>query len=552
MQRHNPPQTGLRPLPGEGDIASLKRDVLYGLVLDNTIVGVSYMHDRFFLWANARMAEIFGYEDGELTGCSVRMLYSSEEDFSEVGRRYRRFTRYNSYTHERAMVKKNGDTIWCLISGRMVDPSDPNSPSVWVVQDITARKSAENKLKRANLRLEQTVERRTQNLQRINTALHVEMERRRAMQASAVESRGKYRALFKHLPVGILVTGADGEIVEINSVMQKFIGAMTNASLEEVLDDPTRVLDSGDRACSLRQFIHDKTPVDGRRVDRSHMVWKRRTGRKAHFAMVATRLASHDLGAVFAFEDITEMRQARERESEQQRALAHAMRLSTMGQFASSLAHELGQPLNACESYLAGIRYRFGKDLANLPELGEAIGQITQHLDQAGQIIRNVRRFVSRQAPEFEAVDMKELVMQTLDLLNTQLKASGIRIEVDAGDDLPPVQAHPIEIQQVLVNLIINAIEAMTDEPAAKRQIRVSLQREAKGMVSIHVADNGPGVPAEYMDKIFSPYFTTKQNGLGMGLMVCRTIVESHRGMLRCESAPESGACFAFTLPVSR
>lgn len=539
-------------MPGGGEVASLQRDVLYGLVLDNTIVGVSYMQDRYFLWANARMAEIFGYEDGELTGRSVRMLYSAEEDFLEVGRRYTRFARYNSYTHERAMAKKNGDTIWCLISGRMVDPSDPNSPSVWVVQDITARKSAESKLKRANLRLEQTVERRTQNLQRINAALHIEMERRRTMQAAAVESRGKYRALVKHLPVGILVTGAGGEIVEINSVMQKFIGAMTNASLEEVLDDETRVLESGDRPCSLRQFIQDKTPVDGRRVDRGHMVWRRRTGRKAHFAMVATRLTGHDLGAVFAFEDITEMRQARERESEQQRTLAHAMRLSMMGQFASSLAHELGQPLNACESYLAGIRFRFEKELANLPELGEAIGQISQHLNQAGQIIRNVRRFVSRQAPEFEAVDARELIMQTLDLLHMQIKASGIRIEVEARDDLPPVQAHRIEIQQVLVNLIINAIEAMTGEPAAKRMIRVSLQREAKGMVSIHVTDNGPGVPAELMNKIFSPYFTTKQNGLGMGLMVCRTIVESHRGVLHCTSSPETGASFAFTLPVSR
>lgn len=534
------------------DIAPLQRDVFYGLVLNNTIVGVSYMHDRHFLWANERMAEIFGYEDGELTGCAVRMLYSSEEDFEEVGRRYKRFARYNSYTHERAMVKKNGDTLWCLISGRMIDPVDPNSPSVWVVQDITARKSAENRLKRANLRLEQTVERRTQNLQRTNDALHQEMDRRRAMQATAVESRGKYRALFKHLPVGILVTGADGEIVEFNSAMQKFIGPMTNASLAEVLDDETRVIESEERACSLRQFIHGKIPADGRRVDRSQMVWLHKTGKKAQFAIIATRLASHGLGTVFAFEDITEMRRARERENEQQNALAHAMRLSMMGQFASSLAHELGQPLNACESYLAGIRYRFDEDLASRPELKGALHQIARHLDQAGQIIRNVRRFVSRQEQAFEAVDARELVMQTLDLLQMQLKASDIRIEVQARDDLPPVQAHRIEVQQVLVNLIVNAIEAMAGEPVAKRLIRIHIQREAKGMLSIHVVDNGPGVPSGLMDKIFSPYFTTKKNGLGMGLMVCRTIIESHCGVLRCSSSPQAGANFGFTLPVSR
>jgi len=547
------PQSGLPPIFDGSDFATIQqRDLLYGLVLNNTIVGVCYMHERCLVWANARMAEIFGYEDGELTGSAVRMLYSSEKDYAEVGRRYKMFARYNSYTHERAMVKKNGDTLWCLISGRMIDPTDPHSPSVWVVQDITARKQAENRLKRANLRLEQAVERRTQNQKRTNEALHLEMERRRAIQAASVESRGKYRALFKHLPVGILVTGADGEIVEINSAMQRFIGAMTATSLAQVLDDSNRVVDSEDHACSLRQFVREKTPMDGRRVERSHMVWRSNIGKLAQFTMVATRLASHGLGAVFAFEDITAMRHARERESERQNALAHAMRVSMMGQFASSLAHELGQPLNACESYVAGIRYRFGDDLVSRPELQRALDQISRHLDQAGQIIRNVRRFVSHQDPEFDSIDARELVMQTLDLLRIQLRASSTRIEVEARDDLPPVKAHRIEVQQVVVNLIINAIEAMAGEATVRRLIRVQINREGRNMLCIQVSDNGPGVPSELIDRIFSPYFTTKKDGLGMGLMICRTIVESHSGAIRYASSPSAGGIFRFTLPVSR
>ena len=116
MKKQRSPQLDQPPASDGAEIANLQRDVIYGLVLSNTIVGVSYMHDRHFLWANARMAEIFGYEDGELTGSAVRILYSSEDDFEEVGRRYKRFARYNSYTHERMMVKKSGDTLWCLIS----------------------------------------------------------------------------------------------------------------------------------------------------------------------------------------------------------------------------------------------------------------------------------------------------------------------------------------------------------------------------------------------------------------------------------------------------
>lgn len=535
------------------NVASLPgHDFPYELVLNNTIVGVSYMRERTFVWANARMNEIFGYVDGELTGRPVRMLYSTEEDYAEVGRRYARFARDNSYTHERSMVKKNGETLWCLISGRMIDPADPKSPSVWVVQDISARKQAENQLKRANQRLEHAVESRTQNLRRSNDALRLEMVRRRTMQAASVESREKYRALFRHLPLGILVTSADGEIVEINRAMQRFVGATAHAMLATTLADAQRVVLGADRTCSLRSFIHDRTPPDGKRVERNHMIWRGRSGKMTQFEMVASRLSSHGLGAVFTFEDVTEQHRAREREHEQQVVLAHAMRLSLMGQFASALAHELGQPLNACESYLAGIRLRLGNELADRPDVQSALAQISLHLEQADQIVRNVRRFVGRHEPEFEAVDAGDLVIQTLDLLRVQLNASGCSVAVEAPDDLPMVQAHRVEIQQVLVNLLLNALDAMAAEPPARRHVAVRLQREGKGMLCIQVSDNGPGVAPELMKRIFTPYFTTRKDGLGMGLMMCRTIVESHRGAIRCVDTFGAGATFRFTLPVVR
>lgn len=539
-------------LPIPSDVASLRgHDFPYELVLNNTIVGVSYMRERRFIWANARMNEIFGYADGELTGRPVRILYSTEEDYADVGRHYALFARdNNSYTHERAMVKKNGETLWCLISGRMIDPVDPHSPSVWVVQDISARKQVENQLKRANQRLEQTIESRTQNLRRSNDALRVEMERRRSMQAASVESREKYRALFRHLPLGILVTSANGEIVEINRAMQRLVGATAYAVLAPTLDDAERVVLGPERSCSLRSFIHDRTPADGRRVERSHMSWRGRSGKVSQFQMVASRLTSHGLGAVFTFEDVTEQHRAREREHEQQVALAHAMRLSLMGQFASALAHELGQPLNACESYVAGIRLRLSEELAERPDVQGALAQVSLHLEQAGQIVRNVRRFVGRHEPEFEPLDARELVMQTLNLLRVQFDASGCSVEVDAPDDLPMVQAHRVEIQQVLVNLVVNAIDAMAANAPGQRHITLRLQREGKAMLGIQVTDNGPGVATELMERIFTPYFTTRKDGLGMGMMMCRTIVESHQGTIRCISPPGCGATFRFTLPV--
>lgn len=553
MLKKHIPQASLPQLDWDDDsTTSLRRDHFYELVFNNTIVGISYMRSRHFVWANARMAEIFGYEDGELIGQSVRMLYSSDEEYEDVGRHFKRFGPANVYTHERAMVKKNGEMLWCLISGRLTEPNDPSSPTVWVVQDISLRKQAENQLKRAKLRLEHTVETRTQNLHRINETLRLEMDRRLDMQAALVESREKYRALFRHLPIGILITDDSGKTIEINSAMQKFIGASSSALLAQVLDDPNRVVESEVNSCSLQQFIKEKTPADGRRVYRGHMVWRSITGELKQFLLIANRLSSHGLGAVFAFEDVTERYRARERENAQQIALAHAMRVSMMGQFASSLAHELGQPLNACESYLAGIRLRFGDDLADRPELQGALDHISRHLEQAGQVIRNVRRFVSNQEPEFESIDARELVKQTLVLLRMQLKASGTVFEIEAKEKLPHVQAHWTEVQQVIVNLIVNAIESMVNVPVAQRIVRIKICREGKGMLSIHVSDNGPGVAPELIDQIFKPYFSTKKDGLGMGLMICRTIVESHRGAIRCVSSPGNGANFSFTLPVAK
>src|SRR6266446_6903444 len=119
-------------------------DFPYELVLENTIVGVSYMLDRRFLWANARMAQMFGYAPEELIGEPVRKLYATQEDYEEVGRMYATFAKHDFYTHERAMVCKSGDLIWCRISGRLIEPGHPESPSVWVVQDLTDKKKAED------------------------------------------------------------------------------------------------------------------------------------------------------------------------------------------------------------------------------------------------------------------------------------------------------------------------------------------------------------------------------------------------------------------------
>lgn len=540
------------PAPTPDFPAEIPGGLPFDVVLENTVVGVSYMLNRRFVWANARMAEIFGYAPGELNGQPVRMLYTSQEDYDEVGRLYTAVARQHFYTHERAMARKNGDLIWCRISGRLTDALPAGAPSVWVVQDLSDKKRIEDQLKRTNARLEQTVERRTLNLRRSNEALRAEVERRREAQMVSAESREKYRALFRHMPLGVLVADAQGEITEINRTLQLYLGASTKAMLDMLLRQDTRVQLPDGCTTSLARLVQQRVQaMQGRTVHRFDVCWLAGTGKLRDIAVVAAPMTNR-LGVAFAFTDTTEQRLARERGLAQQAALTHASRLSLMGQMTSALAHELGQPLNACQSYLGGVRHRLADALTDQPELIQALDKAMTHLDQAGQIIRNVRGFVSRHQPVFERTDLPALLDQTLSLLELPLRAGCVRVDVQREDAraLCAVQCHPVEIQQVLVNLVMNAIDALQTMPEQSRRIHIRLAPEARGLVSVQVADDGPGVPAEVEARLFDPYITTKPTGLGMGLMICRTIVESHGGSLRLmpNRANISGATFRFTL----
>lgn len=520
-------------------------------VLENTIVGIGALVDRRFVWANARMAEIFGYAPDELVGECVRRFYVSEGDYLAVGHAYELLAQQSFYTHEHPQVRKSGEIIWCRISGRTVDPGATRPMSVWVVQDLTDKKRAEDQLRRVNQQLEQTVLRRTTTLSRTNVALRVEIERRRQAQLLSTESRNKYRALFSTLPLGVLVTNAAGEIVEVNRTMQASMGVATGAALAPALTDTTRVLLEGGHSTSLAALVRDLQFKEPRRPRRFEFRWIAGDGTRRDISAVAVPLSANGFGAMITCSDVTEQRASREREHQQRDELTRASRLSLMGQMTSAIAHELGQPLNACQSYLTGIRHRLAAELPPESEISLALDKAIEQLAQAGQIIRNVRDFVSRREPEFEDVYLHDLVAQTLQLLEVSLRNAGASVELDVHPNARSRAAHchPVAIQQVLVNLIINAIEALQSNAPADRRIVIRLATAPRSMLLVHMSDNGAGVPAELATRLFEPYVTSKPGGLGMGLMISRTIVENHGGKLKL-APPEGGrgAAFAFTV----
>jgi two-component system, LuxR family, sensor kinase FixL len=537
--------------PAPGTAADTDR-LIYEQVFDNALVGICFMQQRRFLRVNARMEEMLGYAHGELVGQSVRVAYARQQDFDEVGRVIEAFPSSNRYVHERPLVAKDGSLLWCLISGRMIDPQDADSTSVWVVQDMSAKKQAEDQLARANQRLEQIVQSRTLNLQKTNAALKLEVERRRESERAMIESREKYRVLIRNIPLGIVITDGAGAVVEINPAMQGFFGVADLDAFNRLAARMPCTLLGDASARSLRQLIDACSPAVTRRVEHLTARWEGADGTPRWFDLAGVRVPVRDMGCALVFMDRTEQRRARAREHAQEQQLAHASRLSLMGQFASALAHELGQPLNACISYAAGIEHRLGPALRARPDAQEALSRIQLHLHQAGDVVRNVRAFVAKHRPEDEEIDLAALVHATLDLLQLQLREAAVEVRLRIGDGLPSLRGTRVELQQVLVNLIVNAIDAMRGAGVAQPRIELGVARAGRARVRLSVIDNGPGVDRAMHESIFQASTTTKPGGLGMGLMMCRTIVESHGGVLELDAGRKRGAAFRCTLPVDK
>ncbi len=245
-------------------------------------------------------------------------------------------------------------------------------------------------------------------------------------------------------------------------------------------------------------------------------------------------------------------RRLRERQSE----LEHVSRLSALGEMASTLAHELNQPMTATRAYVRAAQRMLteenGAGEVSRSKALDAIANAVSQVDLAGAIVRNLRDLVRRRSGTREPVDLGELTHQSLALVRSQARFGRVRITVEQAADVPPVLAERIRIQQVLMNLLRNAIDAVQAVPAERRAIAITIRAlPGQGQVELSVADRGGGVPPEIRPDLFSAFATTKPDGLGLGLSICRSIVQAHGGRLWLESTGPEGSDFRFTLPVA-
>ena len=416
--------------------------------------------------------------------------------------------------------------------------------------EINERFKMEQTLKRSHDELEERVEDRTFELTRSVEDLQKEIvERKRAEQALRA-SEEKYRSLTDNLSVGVFrsTPGPKGNFIEVNSAFMRMLGFTEKSTLYqfsayEFYQNPK------DRDKFSRKMLKDGA------VKNEEIIFKRNDG-ELFCASVTAVVVKDGHGKPLHYdgilEDVTELKQAKEEAEKRREEIAHMGRVATMGELSASLAHELNQPLAAILSNAQAALRFLNSDRTDLDEIREILGDIVEDDRRAGKVIARLRSLFTKGDIKMESVDINELIEDVISLMHIDTRVRNVAIETILKPGLPPVLGDRIQLHQVIINLLLNASEALTGIDDYPGKITISTDSTDAEMVKVSVKDNGGGLIEEYITKLTEPFFTTKPEGMGMGLSINQTILDAHMGKLWAENNPDRGATFHFTLPTQK
>ena len=365
-------------------------------------------------------------------------------------------------------------------------------------------------------------------------ALWRDVRRRVAAEKRLREEVAFRRAMGDSAVIGLRARDIDGRVTFVNPAFCRMVGLPEEALVGHGPPMPYWIAERTDEY----RRRNDAVLSGQASVAPFETVFQRADGARFPVVIYDAPLRDADgrqTGWMSSIIDVTEQKHAEERERLQHERLQTAARLSTMGEMASSLAHELNQPLGAIASYLAGSLNLIERGGASVEELGPALAKASQQATRAGQVIRRVHEFVRKREPQRARLDAGQLLEDCRALAELQARRSGTRVSVEVAPGLPPIVGDSVMLEQVVLNLTRNAIESMTETEPGRRALEIGASVGEGGGVCITVRDHGAGIPDEVAGKLFSPFFTTKPDGMGMGLSICRSIVEAHGGRLTFE-----------------
>jgi two-component system sensor kinase FixL len=493
--------------PTERSAARL--DALMEAAVDGIIVIDARGHIQTY---NKACERLFGHTAAEVIGRNVKMLMPSPDsdrhdtyldNFKRTGVR-----KIIGIGREVTGLRKDGATFPMDLSVAEARRGEDHA-FVGIVRDITARKQAEQELREREARLSTILDTAVD-------AIIVIDEKGKIESFSASAAR-----LFGYAAAEVI--GKNVKILMPSPYQEEHDGYLS------------RYLETGER-----RIIGIGRIVVGRRKDGTTFPMELSVGE--------VRLADRRVFTGF-IRDVSERQQAERRLQELQAQLVHVSRVSAMGAMASAFAHELSQPLGAAMNYLNAVRRWLEDDTdPRAPRKREGTQRAVAEIGRAGQIIQRLRQFIQKGRTERSWEKVGTVVEEAAALALVGAADKNVKIHIETAPGLPEAMMDRVQIQQVLTNLIRNAVEAMANSP--KRRLTITTRQIPGGAVEIAVADTGPGIAPEVAKELFKPFVTTKPTGMGVGLSICRSIVQSHGGELKVESDPAGGSVFRFTLPL--
>jgi two-component system sensor kinase FixL len=456
---------------------------------------------------NPMCERLFGYAAAEIVGKNLTVLLDQAPALEEILRPEQETG--ENRPRELSGRRKNGTTFPILVSmgeGML----EGNSLFVGMIQDISAQKEAENALR---------------------------------------EREEKLRSIFETGPDGMIIIDEQGVIQSFNAAAVWLFGYLESEvvgqNVKMLMPAPYRERHddylAAYRNTGERRIIGIGRVVMGQRRDGTTFPMELNVGE--------IRIGDRRLFAGF-IRDITERQGAERRLQDLQAELLHVSRLTAMGQMSSALAHELNQPLTAVVNYVKAARRTLDQGVeASREKVQDLLDKAASQTLRAGQIIRRLRDFIEKREDNRAKEDVNKVIEEAMALAFVGVADAGVTVNARLGANLPPVMIDKIQIQQVVLNLVRNALEAMAGCP--RRELGLATSQSDARFVEVAASDTGPGLSQEVAAKLFQPFVTTKDDGMGIGLSICRSIVDAHGGKLWATSNPGGGVTFRFQLPIA-
>ena len=414
-------------------------------------------------------------------------------------------------------------------------------------REIAERSRAQAELAQAKNNLEQRVEERTAEIAATNQTLTQEIRRRAQTEDELRGSEERFRLLIEGVrDYAIFSLTPTGYITSWNAGAEQIKGYQA----AEIMGQHFSLFYSQEdleRGKPQMQLL--KAANEGRSEDEG---WRVRKDRSRFWAnTIVTPLRDRE-GKLIGFSkitrDLSERKQAENAAQEARSELARMARVTAAGELTASIAHEVNQPLAAIVNNANACNRMLAKQSPDIEELREAVIDIAQSATRASEIVSHIRAFFKGTSQDKAQIDLNQIIHEVLSLTVAEAEKNRVAVQPELGSGLPPVLGTRVELQQVVLNLVMNGIESMTSVKG-ERKLQISSQQQEPGKLLVTVQDSGGGLDPQHAAHIFDSFFTTKPEGMGMGLPISRSIVEAHGGQLRLVPLPRQGATFQFTLP---